>query len=55
MCNQIQCFNNKHFILGQAARNAIEKAFDEIEKYTCIQFSPWKQEEHYVKFIKDEG
>ncbi|XP_057297045.1 zinc metalloproteinase nas-6-like [Hydractinia symbiolongicarpus] len=41
--------------LGMQARKAIEKAIQQIERYTCIQFSPWNKEHDFVEFIKDEG
>lgn len=41
--------------LGKQARKAIQKAIQQIERYTCIQFSPWNKEHDFVEFIKDEG
>lgn len=42
-------------ILGDQARKAIAKAFEHIEKYTCVQFTPRNYETDYVEFVKDTG
>jgi len=43
------------FELSDIARESIKEAFYEVEKYTCIQFSPWKGEDDYVEFVKGVG
>lgn len=41
--------------LSDKAREVIKEAFRHIEKYTCIQFSPWIGEDDYVDIISDTG
>jgi len=43
------------FYIGDMAREAIKEAFAEIEKHTCIQFSPRKEEPDYVEIIDGSG
>lgn len=41
--------------LSQPARKAIHAAIRQIEKYTCVRFTPLKYEKDYVEFIMDHG
>lgn len=36
-------------------KQAIEKAFEEFKKRTCIRFVPAKSDEYYIKFINGDG
>ena len=43
------------FFTDDLARDAIKEAFRQIEKYTCIQFSPWDGEKDFIEIIKGKG
>lgn len=48
-------FNFYFPLLEQHARNAIEQAITQVEKYTCVRFTPRNGQKDYVEFIFDNG